>query len=97
MLSVLKKPIWALTPLRYIGGKSKIVSKFFQYFPVDFKEYREPFLGGGSVFLFMKQVYPEKKFWINDFNKNLFYFWITLQSNAINLQKELLKIKVISG
>ena len=95
MPSVLKKPIWALTPLRYIGGKSKIVSKFFQYFPVDFEEYREPFLGGGSVFLFMKQVYPEKKFWINDFNKNLFYFWITLQSNAINLQKELLKIKVI--
>jgi len=95
MISVPKKPIWALTPLRYIGGKSKVANKFFQYFPTDFDEYREPFLGGGSVFLFMKQVYPEKKFWVNDFNKNLFDFWMILQSNAEDLQKELLKIKVL--
>lgn len=87
------KPIWGLTPLRYIGGKSKTISKFFNVFPLDFNYYREPFLGGGSVFLFVKQIYPEKKYWINDLNPVVFNFWKTLQSNGIEMMKELLKIK----
>ena len=38
------------TPLRYPGGKSKASTKMDQYFPdfSKYKEYREPFLGGGS-------------------------------------------------
>lgn len=39
------------TPVRYPGGKSRAVAKMDPYFPDlrDYKEYREPFLGGGSV------------------------------------------------
>ena len=39
------------TPLRYPGGKSRALSKLFQYIPdlKGYKEFREPFLGGGSV------------------------------------------------
>ena len=39
------------TPLRYPGGKSRAVTEMGQYFPNlrDYIEYREPFLGGGSV------------------------------------------------
>ena len=39
------------TPLRYPGGKSRAVKKMAPYFPDfnNYKEFREPFLGGGSV------------------------------------------------
>ena len=39
------------TPLRYPGGKSRACTKMDPYFPDlrEYKEYREPFLGGGSV------------------------------------------------
>ena len=39
------------TPLRYPGGKSRAVVKLFQFFPdlSTYREYREPFIGGGSV------------------------------------------------
>ena len=41
------------TPLRYPGGKSRAVTKMDQYFPDlrNYVEFREPFLGGGSVAL----------------------------------------------
>ena len=39
------------TPLRYPGGKSRACVKMGQYFPNlrEYTEYREPFIGGGSV------------------------------------------------
>ncbi|BCU98767.1 MAG: hypothetical protein CM15mV23_1480 [Eurybiavirus sp.] len=39
------------TPLRYPGGKSRAVSKLFQFLPEHITEFREPFLGGGSLLL----------------------------------------------
>ena len=41
------------TPLRYPGGKSRACTKMDPYFPDlrDYVEFREPFLGGGSVAL----------------------------------------------
>ncbi|MCK9596264.1 DNA adenine methylase [Candidatus Pacearchaeota archaeon] len=91
----MNKPIWALTPLRYIGGKSKLIKNMYQYFPKDFSEFREPFVGGGSIFLYLKQLFPDRKYWINDINQNLFSFWIILQNydSMLKLQKDLLKIK----
>ena len=51
------------TPLRYPGGKSRAVTKMGQYFPNlrDYTEYREPFLGGGSVAIYVSQMYPHLK------------------------------------
>ena len=37
------------TPLRYPGGKSRAVPKLCQWLPENITEYREPFLGGGSM------------------------------------------------
>ena len=39
------------TPLRYPGGKSKVVKDLYEYMPEmsQYDEWREPFLGGGSV------------------------------------------------
>ena len=48
------------TPLRYPGGKSRAVVKLFQYLPdlSQVKEFREPFIGGGSVALEITKRYP---------------------------------------
>jgi len=62
------------SPLRYPGGKSRAVNLISQLIP-DFDEFREPFVGGGSVFIYVKQRFPNKKFWINDLYTELFKFW----------------------
>ena len=79
------------TPLRYPGGKSRSVDLLLQYVP-KFSEYREPFIGGGSLFIALKGLYPKKKFWINDLYKELYYFyrWCKLKpQDVIDNVKEL--------
>lgn len=62
------------SPLRYPGGKSRAVKLIASLIP-GFDEYREPFLGGGSVFVWTKQRFPAKKFWVNDVYFELYKFW----------------------
>lgn len=77
------------SPLRYPGGKSKAI-KFISPLISNFQEYREPFVGGGSVFIHVKQLYPKRHFWINDIYENLFYFWLYCQQD---LQELINKVK----
>ena len=53
------------TPLRYPGGKSRALSKLFQFIPdlKDYTEFREPFLGGGSVAIEIGKRYPHINIW----------------------------------
>ncbi|VAX41720.1 DNA methyltransferase [hydrothermal vent metagenome] len=62
------------SPLRYPGGKSKAIKQISKLIP-KFKEFREPFVGGGSVYVYLKQKHPHKTFWINDIYNALFHFW----------------------
>lgn len=68
------------SPLRYPGGKSRAVNLIASLLP-PFDEYREPMVGGGSLFFYMRQKFPEKKFWINDLYYPLYCFWGELQSS----------------
>ena len=77
------------SPLRYPGGKSRAVKKISTLIP-DFKEFREPFVGGGSIFVYLKQKYPERKFWVNDLYKNLYHFWNYCKNNPKELIKQIL-------
>jgi len=62
------------SPLRYPGGKSRAVNLISTLLP-KFDEFREAFIGGGSVYVYLKQKFPEKKFWVNDLHFPLFKFW----------------------
>lgn len=62
------------SPLRYPGGKNRVVKNIQSLIP-PYKEYREPFLGGGSVFVNQKQQMPEAKFWVNDLYTPVYVFW----------------------
>ena len=85
------------TPLRYPGGKSRAVVKLLQYLPdlSQAKEYREPFLGGGSVALEITKRYPHIDIWVNDLYEPLYNFWCELQHHGEELQDALLGIKSI--
>lgn len=80
------------SPLRYPGGKSRAV-KIIEPLAPEFDEYREPFIGGGSVFIYFKQKYPNKKYWINDIYGNLYHFWKQMQLNPNKLIKQVQKWK----
>lgn len=69
------------SPLRYPGGKSRAVELIASLIP-SFDEFREPFVGGGSVFIYLKQLYPNKQYWINDLYPELYKFWLLIQQNT---------------
>ena len=72
------------TPLRYPGGKSRACTKMDAFFPDlrDYKEYREPFLGGGSVAIHITKKYPHLDIWVNDLYEPLYNFWRVLQDDG---------------
>ncbi len=76
------------SPLRYPGGKSRVAEKIASLVP-PFEEYREPFVGGGSVFFALKQKFPGKNFWINDIYKDLAIFWRQNQINSEDVLKQI--------
>ena len=83
------------TPLRYPGGKSRAIKKMVQFLPdmSKYKEYREPFLGGGSVALHMTQTYPHLEIWVNDLYEPLVNFWQQLQDEADEITTRLRTFK----
>lgn len=83
------------TPLRYPGGKSRATKKLAQFLPdmSQIREYREPFLGGGSVALYMTQMYPHLTVWVNDLYEPLYNFWTQVQQNGKQLTTELTQLK----
>ena len=81
------------SPLRYPGGKSRAAQRIEALLLKDFEEYREPFVGGGSVFIYLKQKRPDLKIWINDLNTELYLFWKYAQKDSEKLADEVAKIK----
>ena len=83
------------TPLRYPGGKSRALTKLLKYLPQQkITEYREMFLGGGSVALEMTKRLPnDVPIWVNDLYGPLYNFWIILRDNPIELQRKLVELK----
>lgn len=81
------------TPLRYPGGKSRAIKKLSPDLPESFSEFREPFLGGGSMALHVTQTRPDTKVWVNDAYYNLYNFWVQLRDKGPELHQELVRIK----
>ena len=83
------------TPLRYPGGKSRAITKMSRFLPdmSKYKEFREPFMGGGSVALYMTKQYPHLKVWVNDLYKPLVNFWQQLQHEGNEITTRLKTFK----
>lgn len=65
------------SPLRYPGGKSRAIKQILPLLPIDMGEYREPLVGGGSVYLAVRSLFGSRirKYWINDLNQDVASFW----------------------
>ncbi|MCK4100851.1 Dam family site-specific DNA-(adenine-N6)-methyltransferase [Acinetobacter radioresistens] len=73
--------------LKWAGGKRWFVKSHIEAIPESFKNYLEPFLGGGSMFFALS---PDNAI-LSDFNSNLINCYISLQRQPIKI-KELLII-----
>ena len=73
------------TPLRYPGGKSKAVKTLSKWYPDKISEYREPFIGGGSIAIDIAKKNPRIPIWINDLYVPLYNFWVQLRDNGDQL------------
>lgn len=80
------------TPLRYPGGKSRVADMLIANFP-EFREYREPFLGGGSVFVSTIQKKPNARYWINDLYYDLYCFWKSAKEKPYEMTSFIKTIK----
>jgi len=63
------------TPLRYPGGKSRLVKQILAMAPEEYSEYREPFLGGGSVLFAVHNSKPSIVKKAGDSFQPLYTFW----------------------
>ena len=75
------------TPLRYPGGKSKAIKTLTPWFPQLISEYREPFIGGGSIAIQITKLYPNIPVWINDLYVPLYNFWVQLRDRGEELSE----------
>jgi DNA adenine methylase len=87
------------TPLRYPGGKSRACEKMGQYFPDlrNYEQFREPFLGGGSVAIYITKKYPNLDIWVNDLYEPLVNFWQQLQMFGTDIKDKLVDLKTANN
>ena len=83
----MNKPKLPKSPLRYPGGKSRALKQILPHVPLNISEFREPFVGGGSVFFAIRSLFQDriKSYWINDLNYDLYCFWKEVRDNASDL------------
>ena len=85
--------------LKWVGGKTQIISDILSSFPLNINNYHEPFLGGGSVLLAVLQSVKEGRINIKgriyayDINKQLINVYKQLQTNKDELYKRVVEYK----
>jgi DNA adenine methylase len=79
------------SPLRFPGSKSRVYNKIRKYLNDNHLEYREAFLGGGSIF-FKKRL--AKYNWINDKDPLVYAFFLTLRDDPEGICKKIYDIGV---
>ena len=83
------------SPLKWAGGKSKLMNKIQEVYNNDFfwnsekYTYIELFGGGGSSWLFVLQNYRPNRVIVNDINPNVINLWRCIQNYPIALCGEL--------
>lgn len=73
--------------LKWVGGKTQIIDKLITDFPVEINNYREAFLGGGSVLLtllsYVKSgiIKIQGNIYAYDLNESLIYIYKNIQTH----------------
>jgi DNA adenine methylase len=81
--------------LKWVGGKTQIMDKLISEFPPEINNYREIFLGGGSVLLTVLESIKKGNLKVNgevfayDLNEALVYLYKNIQSNHHEFYNEI--------
>lgn len=84
--------------LKWVGGKTQIIDDIINQFPIEMNNYREIFLGGGSVLFKLLEKRNNKDILINgavyayDINETLISVYKNIQSNVNLLYLEIKKL-----
>ncbi len=85
------------SPIRWAGSKKKLLNEMLKVFFVREKNnYIEPFLGSGVVLINVlnnNSILKYKNFYVNDINKNVINFYITIKNNVNELIKSIKKLE----
>lgn len=84
--------------VKWVGGKRQFIKYIETIIPNEFKNYHEPFVGGGAVFFhLLKTDRIKEKAYINDLNKRLMITYKTIKSNPAELMKALDEYEIKSN
>ena len=75
--------------VKWVGGKTQLLNELKNKYPINFKKYCEPFVGGGAVFFDILDNYNFESILINDLNKVLINSYINIRDNIDGLIKNL--------
>jgi DNA adenine methylase len=81
--------------LRWTGSKRWFIKDHIaDYLPLKFKNYHEPFLGGGAIFFYLRKAYKNKKIYkLSDTNAELINCYIQIRDNPTEVINHLSKFR----
>jgi DNA adenine methylase len=71
--------------IRWAGGKSRLLPRILPHVPDSIKDYYEPFLGGGAVFLACANRVSGQSH-LADLNEHLVAAWVALRDHPLELR-----------
>jgi DNA adenine methylase len=71
--------------IRWAGGKTRLLPKILPHIPETFRNYHEPFLGGGAVFFGVQRRIGDRAH-LADLNGHLVNAWVAMRDNQDNLR-----------
>ena len=83
-----RKPAVIAAPfVQWVGGKRRLIDKYESYFPKNFNNYFEPFVGGGSLFFYFVNKYANsKEYFLFDMNEELVITYNQIKNNWEEVQ-----------
>lgn len=88
-LMIIVKPF-----LRWAGGKNWLIKELHKFLPDKFNNYYEPFLGGGSVFFYLKsQGFIQNSSYLSDLNGELVETYQLIKSKPNDIINRLSSFK----
>jgi len=75
--------------LKWVGGKTQLLSQLDKFFPTEVDRYVEPFLGGGAVFFHLRRRFPRMRALLHDNNDELINTYQAVRGKPRELMRRL--------
>jgi DNA adenine methylase len=68
--------------LKWVGGKRQLLHEITGHVPKSFRQYHEPFVGGGAVFFHLRWARPACPAFLTDSNQRLIRTYLAVQNDV---------------